>query len=83
MDKYLQLPPQSRLDVFALAEGLTRAGRLSAKNLTRLRGHTATAVHPLVHLAELKLADLARPGEVLDMPQLLRFVSEQAEQPVV
>mgnify|MGYP000695605306 FL=1 len=83
MDKYLQLPPQSRLDVFALAEGLTRAGRLSAKNLTRLRGHTATAVHPLVHLAELKLADLARPGEVLDMPQLLRFVSEQAEQPVI
>jgi len=40
-------------------------------------------VHPLVHLAELKLADLARPGEVLDMPQLLRFVSEQAEQPVI
>ena len=82
MNNDLQLPPESRLDVFTLAEGLTRAGRLSAKNLTRLRGHTATAVHPLVYLAELKLDDLSRPGESLDMPALLTFLSQQTGQRV-
>ena len=83
MDTYITLPPESRLDVFSLAEGLTRAGRLSAKNLARLRGHTASAVHPLVHLAELKLSDMTRPGETLSMTDLLSFLSEQTKQPVV
>ena len=83
MNTYITLPPESRLDVFSLAEGLTRAGRLSAKNLARLRGHTASAVHPLVHLAELKLSDMTRPGETLSMTDLLSFLSEQTKQPVV
>ncbi len=30
------IPPESRLDMISLAEGLTRAGRLSAKDLVRL-----------------------------------------------
>lgn len=83
MENNLQMPPESRLDVFSLAEGLTRAGRLSAKNLARLRGHTATAVHPLVHLAELKMPDLKREGELLDISALLDFLARETGQAVV
>ncbi len=83
MDNNLHMLPESRLDVFSLAEGLTRAGRLSAKNLARLRGHTVTAVHPLVYLAELKLPDLQREGESLDMPALLDFIAGETGQAVV
>ena len=83
MNSKLYMPPESRLDVFTLAEGLTRAGRLSAKNLANLRGHTSTAIHPLVYLAEQKMADLQRKGEVLDMGALLDFVAQQAGQSVL
>ena len=83
MEDCLQLPPEARLDVVSLAEGLTRAGRLSAKNLVRLKALNQIRVHPLVFLAEQKLADFSAPGEVLDMPALLQFLSEQTGQPVV
>lgn len=83
MEPFIQLAPDTALDVFSIAEGLTRAGRLSAKNLAKLRGLSATAVHPLVHLAELRLPDLSRPGKVLDMPALLAFLSQQTGQQVV
>ena len=80
MNQYLQLPSESRLSLFALAEGLTRAGRLSAKNLARLRGVSASAMHPLVYLAEQRLPDLSRPGEVHDMDSLLAFLAEETGQ---
>ncbi len=83
MDNYLTLPPETRMDVTSLAEGLTRAGYLSAKNMARLRGHVGTRLHPMVYLAEQKLPDMSSPGEVLDMPALLKFVAEQTGQPVV
>ncbi len=82
MEKNIQLPPETRLDVASLAEGLHRAGRLSVKNLTRLRSHNYTALHPLVFLAEQKLSDLANPGLLLDMPALLGFLSEETGQSV-
>ena len=83
MDDCLQIAPETRLDVVSLAEGLTRAGRLSAKNLVRLKSVTQTRVHPLIFLAEQKLPDFSATGEVLDMPALLAFLSEQTGQAVV
>ena len=82
MDQHLQLPPESRLTLFALAEALTRAGKLSAKNLARLRGVSAYAMHPLVYLTEQRLPDLSLPGEVHDMDSLLAFLAENTDQPI-
>ena len=48
MEAALSLPPETRLDVVSLAEGLTRAGRLSAKNLLRLKGSGQVRLNPLV-----------------------------------
>jgi general secretion pathway protein E len=83
MSDYLQLPPESRLDVFSMAEALTRAGRLSARDLARLRGINVTAVHPLVYLAEQHLDDLSRPGKKLDMDALLHFLADETGQSAV
>jgi general secretion pathway protein E len=83
MKTYLEMPPETRLDVASLAEGLNRAGRLSARDMARLRTHQGTRLHPLVFVAEQKLADLANPGAVLDMAELLKFLSSQTQQPVV
>ncbi|EED36970.1 type II secretion system protein E [Luminiphilus syltensis NOR5-1B] len=83
MTGFITLPPESKLDVFSLAEGLTRAGRLSAKHLAHLRGRVGLALHPLVWLAEQKLPDVANPGQVLDMDALLEFVGEDTGQEVV
>ena len=82
MNQYMQLPSESRLTLFALAEGLTRAGKLSAKNLARLRGVSPSAMHPLVYLAEQRLPDLSRPGEIHEMDSLLAFLAEDTDQPV-
>lgn len=83
MSQYLQLPPQSRLDVFSIAEALTRAGRLSAKDLGRVRGIKMTALHPLVYLSQQHFDDLAHAGGKLDMPTLLAFLAEETGQSVV
>ena len=83
MENYLNLPPDSRLDITSLAEGLHRAGRLSADAVKRLRGHVGSRMHPLVYLAEQKLPDQKHPGKVLDMPALLAFLSRQTGQGVV
>ena len=83
MEATLTLPPETRLDVVSLAEGLTRAGRLSAKNLLRLKGSGRVRLNPLVFLAEQKFPDLSDPGGVLDMPALLAFLSRETGQAVV
>ena len=57
MNTAMTLPPETRLDVTTLAEAMVRDGRLSAKDLLRLRGMRQTAIHPLVVMAEQKLAD--------------------------
>lgn len=82
MENNIQMLPETRLDVASLAEGLHRAGRLSVKNLARLRSNNHTALHPLVFLAEQKLSDLANLGLLLDMPALLGFLSEETGQSV-
>lgn len=83
MDTALTLPAETRLDVTALTEALVRHDRLSAKDLLRLRGMRQTTIHPLVLIAEQKLADPSLGGTLWDMPSLLQFLSEQTNQPVV
>ncbi len=83
MTDHLHLPPESRLDVFSIAEALTRAGRLSAKDLASLRGINVTAVHPLTYLADQAYQDFSDPERTLDMEALLAFLGEETGQPVV
>ncbi|MEY2907972.1 MAG: hypothetical protein RLZZ602_495, partial [Pseudomonadota bacterium] len=45
MKTFLEMPPETRLDVASLAEGLNRAGRLSARDMARLRTHQGTRLH--------------------------------------
>ncbi|MBT4854117.1 MAG: type II/IV secretion system protein, partial [Halieaceae bacterium] len=82
MTDYMMIPPESRLDMIGLAEGLTRAGRLSAKDLVRLKSMRQMRLTPLPFLAEQKLPDLRAPGEVLDMAALLDFLSQETGQGV-
>lgn len=79
----MTVPPETRLDLTTLAEAMVREDRLSAKDLLRLRGMRQTAIHPLVVMAEQKLADPSREQAVWDMPALLGFLSEQTQQAVV
>ena len=68
--------------MIGLAEGLTRAGRMSAKDLVRLKSMRQMRLTPLPFLAEQKLPDLRAPGEVLDMAALLDFLSQETGQGV-
>jgi general secretion pathway protein E len=79
MTDYMKMPPQSRLEMISLAEGLTRAGRLSAKDLVRLKSMRQMRLAPLPFLAEQKLSDLSGAGDVLDMGALLGFLSQETE----
>ena len=82
MTDHMMIPPESRLDMIGLAEGLTRAGRMSAKDLVRLKSMRQMRLTPLPFLAEQKLPDLRAPGEVLDMAALLDFLSQETGQGV-
>ena len=77
MTDHMMIPPESRLDMISLAEGLTRAGRLSAKDLVRLKSMRQMRLAPLPFLAEQKLADVSADGEILDMAALLEFLAQQ------
>ena len=63
-------------------DDLHRDGRLSAADRRRLAGVNVGSVHPLVFLAEQKLPDAARPGQVLDMAGLLAWLGERSGQQV-
>ncbi len=75
--------PERALSLKGLLEDLLRDGRISAGDLRRLQGLSPGAIHPLVFLAEQKLADLASPGQVLTMESLLAWLGERCGQSVV
>ncbi|MBP6701339.1 MAG: type II/IV secretion system protein, partial [Halioglobus sp.] len=64
------------------ARELNLAGRLSAADLARMVKTPMVRVHPLVFLAEQKLADAAHPGRLLDMDTLLAWLGEESGQAV-
>ena len=73
---------EHRLDLITLARELNLAGRLSAADLARMVKTPMVRVHPLVFLAEQKLADAAHPGRLLDMDTLLAWLGEKSGQQV-
>ena len=73
---------EHRLDLITLARELNLAGRLSAADLARMVKTPMVRVHPLVFLAEQKLADAAHPGRLLDMDTLLAWLGEESGQAV-
>jgi general secretion pathway protein E len=73
---------EHRLDLITLARELNAAGRLSAADMARVVKTPMVRVHPLVFLAEQKLADAGNPGWVLDMDTLLAWLGGKSGQPV-
>ena len=71
---------EHRLTLRELLEGLLSDGRISAGNLRRLQGLSPASIHPLVFLAEQKLADLATPGATLDMAAILAWLGQRCGQ---
>ena len=78
-----QTAVERKLTLDELLTGLRRDGRISSGDLRRLAALSPGAVHPLVFLAEQKLADAAHPGKSLDMDALLLWLSEHCGQKVV
>jgi general secretion pathway protein E len=77
-DTFIEAP----LTLAGLVEDLHSDGRLTDADHTRLARLTIGSVHPLVYLAEQKLLDPSRPGEVLDMDQLLAWLSTKTGQAI-
>ena len=73
---------EHRLDMITLARDLNADGRLSAADLARVGKTPPLRVHPLVFLAEQKLADGAAPGKTLDMDSLLAWLGAKVGQAV-
>jgi general secretion pathway protein E len=73
---------EHRLDLITLARELNAAGRLSAADMARVVKTPMVRVHPLVFLAEQKLADAGNPGWVLDMDTLLAWLGGKSGQQV-
>jgi len=73
---------EQRLDLITLARELNAAGRLSATDMARVVKTPMVRVHPLVFLAEQKLADAGNPGWVLDMDTLLAWLGGKSGQQV-
>jgi len=73
---------EHRLELITLARELNAAGRLSAADMARVVKTPMVRVHPLVFLAEQKLADAGNPGWVLDMDTLLAWLGGKSGQPV-
>ncbi|MBN7799031.1 GspE/PulE family protein [Parahaliea mediterranea] len=73
---------EAPLTLAFLVKALHSDGRLSAAEASRLGSASIKAVHPLVFLAEQKLADGARPGKVLEMDNLLHWLAARTDQSV-
>ncbi len=73
---------EQRLTLATVAQELHADGRLGAADLARVGRSALVKVHPLVFLAEQKLADQAAPGKLLDMDRLLAWLSGKAGQAV-
>ncbi|MCB1699493.1 MAG: type II/IV secretion system protein [Pseudomonadales bacterium] len=73
---------EHRLELVTLARDLNAEGRLSAADLARVIKAPMVRVHPLVFLAEQKLADTAAPGRTHDMDGLLAWLGDKSGQAV-
>ncbi len=73
---------EHRLSLTTLARELFEDGRISGEDYARVGKSTLVKVHPLVFLAEQKLADAAAPGNILDMDSLLAWLAPKVDQPV-
>ena len=73
---------EHRLNLSSLAGDLNKDGRLSDADLARVGKSSGLKVHPLVYLAEQKLADAAHPGKLLEMDSLLLWLGEKVGQQV-
>jgi general secretion pathway protein E len=73
---------EHRLDLITLARELHVDGRLSDADLARVVKTQVVRVHPLVSLAEQKLADAATPGKMIDMDGLLAWLGARVKQAV-
>ena len=73
---------EQRLELTTLARDLHADGRLSTTDAARVMKTPVVRVHPLVFLAEQKLADAATPGKLLDMDDLLAWLGGRVDQAV-
>jgi general secretion pathway protein E len=73
---------EQRLNLATVAQELHADGRLGAADLARVGRSAMVKAHPLVFLAEQKLADQAAPGKLLDMDRLLAWLGGKAGQAV-
>ena len=69
---------EHRLELAPLTHQLHSDGRLSDEDLARVAQNAHVKVHPLIYLAEQRIADRARPGHVLDMDAVLAWLSERS-----
>ena len=73
---------EHRLSLSTLVRELHAEGRLSAEDVAGVGASSLVKVHPLVFLAEKKLADAASPGAFLDMDALLKWLGQRVGQDV-
>jgi general secretion pathway protein E len=73
---------EHRLSLSTLARDLRDDGRLTEADLARIGKSMVVKIHPLVFLAEQKIADAANPGKTLDMDSLLAWLAHKADQGV-
>ena len=73
---------EQRLTLAVLLKVLQSDGRVSAEDVTRVSHSSNLRVHPLVFLSEQRLEDASRPGVLLDMTELLNWLSGQVDQAV-
>lgn len=71
-----------RLSLPALAQDLKADGLLSDEDQSRVGLSAQLKVHPLVFLAEQKLAVASEPGAILTMERLLTWLGDRVEQAV-
>lgn len=71
---------EQRLNLTSLVQELHREGRLAEADLKRVAANALVKVHPLIYLAEQKLADAAHPGRHLDMEALLAWLAARSGQ---
>ena len=74
--------PDQVLHLPSVIADLMSDGHLSEADGQRLSKSLIGSVHPLVFLAEQKLADPSRAGRPLDMDALLAWLSKRVDQPV-
>ena len=73
---------EQALTLASLAMDLNADGRLSSRDLERLRNVSVGSVHPMVYLAEQKLQDPSQPDRVLNMDALLSWLGAKSGQAI-